>query len=278
MIRPRQPLGYTIVEIMIVLAVSGVMFLIAASFINGKQARAAFSTSTNQMASMLQGVIEQVTDGQYSDIPVTCTPHPGTIPTFSTNASGTALNSVQGSNAPCIFVGKLLYFQQGTSPTYYTFSLAGNRLNADNSPAVDFAHTFPTPVYGGGVDLTAQANTPQNLMILGIKVDGAAAYDFGFSQGLGSLDVTDVTGNTLATGAQTAGIFYTTTLTAAGLSSPSLISTYLQNAASAATYHYASTASICVTDGTRFATIDVGKSSGNQLTATATIIPSAASC
>ena len=50
----KQPFGYTIVEVMIVLAVSSAMFLIAANFINGKQERTAFSQGSNEMVSQLQ--------------------------------------------------------------------------------------------------------------------------------------------------------------------------------------------------------------------------------
>ena len=68
----KQPLGYTIIEVMIVLAVSGLMFIIAATFINGKQQRATFTAGVNEMASELQNVIEQVNDGSYADVPLNC--------------------------------------------------------------------------------------------------------------------------------------------------------------------------------------------------------------
>ena len=64
----KRPLGYTIIEVMIVLAVSGVMFIIAASFISGKQESTAFTEGANEFASQLQQTIAEVADGQYSDV------------------------------------------------------------------------------------------------------------------------------------------------------------------------------------------------------------------
>jgi prepilin-type N-terminal cleavage/methylation domain-containing protein len=266
----RQPLGYTIVEVMIVLAVSGVMFVIAASFINGKQARTAFTASVNQVASTVQNVLEQVTDGQYSDIPFTCTT--GSPPTFN----GAPVSN-QGANSPCVFLGKLFYFEQGTQPDYDILSLAGNRLNSAGTPAVSFTDTYPTPVHGGSVNLTIQTKIPQNLHVANIKVNGATAFDFGFSQGLGSLNTTDATNNTFASGAQAVNLIYTTAPSGTGLSLPSLLND-LSAGSAASTYATAKTASICLTDGTRYATIDVGQTNGNQLSVNVTMQGSAASC
>lgn len=50
----KSPLGYTVVEVMIVLAVSGIMFLVAANFINGKQQKTSFANGVNEMASRIQ--------------------------------------------------------------------------------------------------------------------------------------------------------------------------------------------------------------------------------
>ncbi len=71
--RNRQSLGYTIVEVLVVLAVSSFMFVIAANFINGRQERASFASGSNDLASALRNVLNQVADGHYSDVPMTCT-------------------------------------------------------------------------------------------------------------------------------------------------------------------------------------------------------------
>src|ERR1700722_14172147 len=143
----RQPLGYTILEVMIVLAISGAMFLIAISFISGKQEHTAFTDGVNNMVSQLQDAIQQVTNGEYSDIPLTCTAGSGSPPSF--DASG---NPSQGTTTSCVFVGKFFHFwpnNPGASgaAAYEVFTLAGNRLDNGN-PAVTLSEVAPVPVYG----------------------------------------------------------------------------------------------------------------------------------
>ena len=58
--------GYTIVEVMIVLAVSSAMFLGAAALISGKQGSAQFNTSVHNFTSQLNAVAQTVSDGDFS--------------------------------------------------------------------------------------------------------------------------------------------------------------------------------------------------------------------
>ena len=58
-------LGFTIIEVMIFLAVSGVTFLIAAAFINGKEAQAEYSQGMNQVDVNIRTIINDVSDGNY---------------------------------------------------------------------------------------------------------------------------------------------------------------------------------------------------------------------
>jgi prepilin-type N-terminal cleavage/methylation domain-containing protein len=274
----RQPLGYTIVEVMIVLAVSGVIFLIAINFINGKEGRTAFTAGTNQLASTIQNTIEQVTDGQYSDVPFTCQHVDGSPPQITGSAAP------HGTNSDCLFIGQLLYFQQGTSTEYDTFPLAGYRLNDSGQPAISsdpthpFTEALPVPVYGtgGDPDLTVQSAIPQSLTVVDIKVDGSAAYNFGFSQGLGSLNTSDATNSTFATGAQTVSLVYNPDLDVGGLTYQNAITGYL--IPNAAALIDASSASICLTNGTQYADVDVGGSDGNQLSVNVTVQPDKAAC
>ncbi len=205
-----RPLGYTILEVMIVLAISGVMFLIAATFINGKQQRAAFTQGVNELASRFQGVIEEVTDGQYSDIPFSCSYVSGTTLTISGGAGVT-----QGSNQACVFLGKFLHFGVGGDlNAYEVFSLAGARVDPNTgTPVVSLANAKLTPISGGGVDLTRNETIPQGLQFAGEKVAGTGGgsgfYGFGFMQGLGALD--PVT-NAYQSGSQDIALYFSPTL------------------------------------------------------------------
>ena len=57
--------GFTIIEVMIFLTISGLTFVIAASFINGKEAKAEFQQGMNNTNALLQGVINDGTNGNY---------------------------------------------------------------------------------------------------------------------------------------------------------------------------------------------------------------------
>ncbi|HSW85615.1 MAG TPA: prepilin-type N-terminal cleavage/methylation domain-containing protein [Candidatus Saccharimonadales bacterium] len=146
--------GYTIIEVMIVLAISGVMFLIASTFINGKQEKASFAQGVNEMASTIQNVLEQVTDGQYSDIPVNCDYYAPGIGTDTVHQSGASIaHPNQGMNTNCVFLGKMFDFTLGsamyggpfTRGTYHIKTFVGGRIDSKGNPIVHFNAEFPDP-------------------------------------------------------------------------------------------------------------------------------------
>lgn len=252
----QKPLGYTIIEVMIVLAVSGVIFLIAANFINGKQARTAFNQGVNGMASRIQDVIEQVTDGQYSDIPFNCAA--GT----PLSISDTGSTNTQGTNTGCVFIGKFFQFDSASNPpsSYNIFSLAANRSATSLDGSV-------TPVRSNSgspqtVDLTIRQNIPQNLTISSTGVTITAGgntypniYGFGFAQSQGTPGAVS---GTYASGAQTISLVYVPNLTSA-VNETGAITTITGNVTTA------DSAAFCLTDGLRYAQISVGLNNAAQL-------------
>lgn len=247
----KRPLGYTIIEVMIVLAVSGVMFVIAASFISGKEESTAFTEGTNEFASQLQTIIAQVVDGQYSDISFSCAVNP-ISDGLSFNKTAPQPNSTQGTNSACDFLGKFMHFSEANDPTAYeVFSLA----NARTSESL----TYVTPVTGDGIDLTVQQTIPQSLQVQDVKVTDSTtgivstSYGIGFTQSQGSC-----LNNNCITGAQTVNMIYSP-----GLDAPNGATLTESEAKIAITGHLstASAAVICLTDGNRYAKISLGNSS-----------------
>src|SRR5438874_1617208 len=57
--------GFTIVEVMIVLAITGLLFLSAAALISGKQNQAAFDQAIQQLQSQIQQTMNEVSVGYY---------------------------------------------------------------------------------------------------------------------------------------------------------------------------------------------------------------------
>lgn len=245
----KIPFGYTIIEVLIVLAVSGMMFVIAVNFINGKQAKAAFTQGTNELASQIQNTIEQVSNGQFSDIPLNCT----------FNGSSTIVNSgirPPGTNSTCIFLGKMLRFTED-GETYETQSLAAGRVTRDaagNPTTPTLGNTHPVVVSS----LTRTQRVPQQLLVKDVRVTNAAgvavsAGAFGFTQGLGTVDNASFS---FKSGAQTITMVYS----------------------SASTLDYAKSATICLTDNTRYAQILVGGDNASQLSVKVKVVPTEDIC
>lgn len=133
--------GYTIVEVMIFLIVSGLMFVIAAVFINGKQAKAEFRQGMNAINSQIQQSINEVSNGYYaSDENVKCTIVSG-VPTISSPGQE------RGTSDKCVFLGKYLEFSSGDAQTYKIVAVAGLRNPAAGSitdSPKNFVETSPT--------------------------------------------------------------------------------------------------------------------------------------
>jgi prepilin-type N-terminal cleavage/methylation domain-containing protein len=235
--RGERPAGYTIIEVMIVLAVSGLMFVIAASFINGKQAKTAFTAGVNEMASRMQDTIEQVVNGKYSDVLLTCS---GTPPSFFNIQIGSSTG--QGTNPDCVFLGKILHFTQDSS-TYEIFSTAGFRLDNNGEPATSLGSSGIAEVD----PLTTQESIPQNLTVSKMT----PKYGIGYIQSQGTL----ATGG-LKNGSQNVSLYQVTSINSNMTNAGSQINS--------STVVPTNNATICLTDGTRYAEIVLG-SNGNQL-------------
>ncbi|HVA10791.1 MAG TPA: prepilin-type N-terminal cleavage/methylation domain-containing protein [Candidatus Dormibacteraeota bacterium] len=282
------PIGYTIIEVMIVLAVSGVMFLIAANFISGKQESTSFPQGVNELASNLQNTIAQVNNGQYSDISFSCTFAYGASQ-VSINANGqqTTTNSIsgdtQGTNPTCIFLGKVVHFAENdghagdiATQQYETFSLAGGRLDGNGQPITADTANPSTPLDNDAptviAELTGQSAVPQHLNVIGMHLEPTASepttyggvfpsgppnyYGIGFIQNLGS---TAQPGT--QNGAQPIDLYYVSSFTGviSKAAAPSLVNgNFLSPIPSGHEMV------MCVTDFTQYAYIEVG-SANNQL-------------
>ena len=97
--------GFTIVEVMVVLAVSGAMLFTAAALIDGRQAKTEFTTGIDDEQQQLQEIIGEAASGYYPNgHDFKCT-SPGNQPVSFLSGS-----QQQGTNAGCIFLGKLVQF------------------------------------------------------------------------------------------------------------------------------------------------------------------------
>ncbi len=94
--------GYTITEVMIVLAVSSAMFVAIALLFSGRQARIEFNQAVRAFEAELQNIMNDVSTGYYqSDF--ACTVGATGPPNISNSQP-----SVTGTNSGCIFLGKVI--------------------------------------------------------------------------------------------------------------------------------------------------------------------------
>ncbi len=141
--------GYTIVETMIFLAVSGLLFISAMLVVNGQERKTQFSTEVREFDSKLQSVMGNITTGYYDN-----TDSGQYIRCDNTGAGGSpnpALDAtdILGQNGDCIYVGQIVEL---VDPTSFTItSYAGLRrsggkdvTNWTDAKAVPIADTTET--------------------------------------------------------------------------------------------------------------------------------------
>lgn len=156
----KNKTGYTITEVLIVLAISSAMFIAANSFISGRVAETSFRTGVNETASRIQDVIDQVASGQFNDRQISCTNNGASI------IVNVGTNN-QGSNIACVFAGKLIDFN--TLGKYIVKTYAAPRTQENSNtfsgtvPITQFETTSNMP---GGMKVSTN---PQYLTIFGFS-------------------------------------------------------------------------------------------------------------
>src|SRR6266511_2117091 len=107
----KKARGFTVVETLIVLAVTGGLFVAIAATLSGRQNRTQFTQAIQEIQSQIQQVVNDVGSGYF----------PSTN-NFSCSATlaGPSIatgSAEQGSNAGCVFIGKAIQFGvAGTDP------------------------------------------------------------------------------------------------------------------------------------------------------------------
>ncbi|HKU19220.1 MAG TPA: prepilin-type N-terminal cleavage/methylation domain-containing protein [Candidatus Saccharimonadales bacterium] len=166
--------GFTIVEVLIVFAVTGILFLSAVALISGRQNQAAFNQAIQQMQSQVQQIINEVSVGYYPNAKnFQCTAG-ATGPIISSGSSA------QGTNSGCIFVGKAIQFQVlGTKPEQYAiFTIAGLQKNTSGQDVQSLTEADPTAV----APSTAQPSLPDQTTVTTLQ-SGLTTYKMTYNNG-----------------------------------------------------------------------------------------------
>ena len=172
--------GFTIVETLIVIAVTSFLLSSAILLVAGQQRKVEFTQSAQEIRSAIEQVITETGAGFYPNSGnVRCTVSGTTL--SITNTAGTA----QGSNTGCIFLGKVMQFGvAGTDPQQYiTHIVAGLQ---DNTGTLASAKPMTVDING----TRATGSLRGGLQAVSMKyVIGATKTDIGavaFLNGLGS--------------------------------------------------------------------------------------------
>jgi hypothetical protein len=179
-----EPRGFTIVETLIVLAVTGFLFVIVAVLIGGKQNKTQFSTGTRDVESRLQTIINEVANGYYPNTGNFKCDNVAGVPKV---VSVIGLPKEQGTNKDCIFLGKVVQFSPDdiSVEAFHVYSVVGLRLNSSGDPVKNLTEANPRLIKLTG-------SFEEQTMPFGMKaVDSVADSNTGsvaFISSLGNLD------------------------------------------------------------------------------------------
>jgi type II secretory pathway pseudopilin PulG len=135
----RPSSGFTIIEVMIFLTISVIVFGSAVVTINNQNSRTAFAQSARDVELQLQDVFNDVETGYYpTSTGFSCT-YNGDDPDIKE-----ANPKAQGSNENCIFIGRAIQFgRNGAKDQVATATIVGKRL-IDDQDVTNIQDAHPT--------------------------------------------------------------------------------------------------------------------------------------
>lgn len=148
-------------EALIFLTITGVLFIIAVTAIDGRQEAARFAQGVRDAQSRMEDIINDASTG--------FVPQQGGF-SCSVTSDGAALSFSggtynQGTNQGCIFLGKVLKFEQD-SPDFRIITVAGTQKNTSGQEVQNFTEARPTALVGGTTpNLTEQSSFKEGLIV-----------------------------------------------------------------------------------------------------------------
>ncbi|MBI4033491.1 hypothetical protein HY379_00650 [Candidatus Saccharibacteria bacterium] len=189
--RPRGGHGYTIVEVLIVLVVSLVIFFAAVTVFSGKQGKTEFAQAMRDVESRIQSAVNDV---RVSTFPGEAANYTCTIDGGSQRPKLTSPSSQPGTNTACIFLGNAVQLvpNSGSSPDQLkVYTVLGNRTEFGSNVAVtNFNDVEAEPIMGlsGNPDLTQTYTIIFGMKVLSAHQDvpptNGDAFLMGFYNGL----------------------------------------------------------------------------------------------
>jgi prepilin-type N-terminal cleavage/methylation domain-containing protein len=160
--------GFTIVEVMVVLAVSMIIFAAGITTFKGLGNETGFDQSiqdaTSELSTQIRG---SASNAFFNDKGYNCKSagSPTLRPTLNTEGGS-------AKNEDCVAIGRAIEVVKDSS-TIYIYQVLGNRLNytggAPTGPASSLAETNPTPANLSGSDLSFSYRLTSDLTLVSAK-------------------------------------------------------------------------------------------------------------
>lgn len=141
----KQSRGFTIIEVMIVMAVSGAILASTLILMNGRQNKAEFFSGIRELSINLQAAINNVSSGYYnSQQNFICSPSPSGPPLIQ----AVPASASRGTNLGCTFIGEVLQFSKGGS-NYVVYPVVGlqyvqGTLSTSQEEVTNLSEAMPT--------------------------------------------------------------------------------------------------------------------------------------
>jgi prepilin-type N-terminal cleavage/methylation domain-containing protein len=187
--------GFTIVEVMIVLAVSGILFISGVILVNGRQNQTEFETGINSLQSQFQQIINETANNYYPNTgDFICAGGAGTVIHITPTAPG---SKAQGTNQGCMLLGKSVQLgldvAHGGAGALGILPIVGNQYQTDGvTPVQTMQQATPRGLYPANAGDTV----PTDAAVPSLMEDG----------------LTIATGNNACTGATGSGACYLPTV------------------------------------------------------------------
>jgi type II secretory pathway pseudopilin PulG len=171
--------GFTIIETLIVLAVTSAMFIVAILAFSGQQEKTRFAQANRDTESKVRDVANDVSAGYFPEVVGwNCTATGGAAPVIDEDSG-----SGQGTNQDCIFIGKALHFGAGDAN-------CGN--NCSDVRIVTVAGRRQAPL--GGKEVTSLTDAKQ----VAATTNSPYNESYQLKYGMGVYRVVDGEGNPLS--------------------------------------------------------------------------------
>lgn len=132
--------GYTIVEVLLVLAISTTLLFAAITVFKGQQSETQFTQAVQDLNSKIINITDQVAAGTFPDSEqYSCTPGAGGPPSLSAAASGGA-----GTRESCLFLGRAIQVGISDHSILNIYTIVGNRNNISGQTATSINDAIPT--------------------------------------------------------------------------------------------------------------------------------------